>query len=404
MDIQIIAAIAFVLFLIFFLFIKRKNIQVQKILFPIFYLILYRSNFGIKFMDRFSQKYRQIIIFFGYCCIGLSIIGMVFISINIILMIWQLIVAPAVQQPGVALVLPFTNVPGIGYLSFFQWIIAIFILAVVHEFAHGVVARAHNMQIKSSGFAFFSLIAPIIPAAFVEPDEKRLMKSPDVQQYSVFAAGPIVNILLALLILLAFPYVANPAKLAPFEAQITEPIGFSFSLTNKDMPAAQAGLKDGMIINSFNNQSITNANSFLETMYYCIKPGEKITVGTEDQSYTLITEPAEDNDRGIIGITNFKNERRIKPQYQSFIGPVFYWLKDLFKWLFLLNFFIGLFNLLPLGIVDGGRILNTLLQSTMKNKEKAKKVWGFISLFFVVLLLLGLITTYLGNPFAVFFK
>ncbi|MBW2965761.1 site-2 protease family protein [Candidatus Woesearchaeota archaeon] len=399
MDIQIIAAIAFVLFLIIFLFIKRKNIQIQKILFPIFYLILYRSNFGIKFMNRFAQKYRQIIKFFGYCCIGLSFLGLIFISVNIILMIWQLIAAPAVQQPGVALVLPFTHVPGIGYLSFFQWIIAIFILAVVHEFAHGIVARAHNMQIKSSGFAFFSLIAPIIPAAFVEPDEKRLMKSPDFKQYSVFAAGPIVNILLALLILLALPYVANPAKLAPFEATITEPIGFSFFLTNETLPAAQAGLKDNMIINSFNNKPITDATSFLETMYYCIKPGDTIIVGTENKTYTITTVPADDIDRGIIGVTNFKNERRVKPEYKS-IKPVFYWFKDLFKWLFLLNFFIGLFNLLPLGIVDGGRILNTLLQSTMKDKEKAKKVWGFISLFFILLLILGLITTYLGNPFA----
>ncbi len=350
-------------------------------------------------MDRFSQKYRQLIIFFGYCCIGLSFVGLIFISVNIILLIWQLIAKPALAQPGVALVLPFTHVPGIGYLSFFQWIIAIFILAVVHEFAHGVVAKAHGLKIKSSGFAFFSLLAPIIPAAFVEPDEQQLQKASDVKQYSVFAAGPIVNILLALLILLALPYVANPAKLAPFEAQITEPIGFSFSLTGNEFPAAQAGLQDNMIINSFNNRSITNANSFLEKMYYCVQPGENITLGTENQIYTMTTVSAEDNGRGIIGITNFKNERRVKPQYKS-IKSVFYWFKDMFKWLFLLNFFIGLFNLLPLGIVDGGRILNTLLQSTMKDKEKARKIWGFISLFFVILLVLGLITTYLGNPFA----
>ena len=350
-------------------------------------------------MDRFSQKYRQIIKFFGYSCIGLSIIGLIFISVNIILLIWQLISRPAAAQAGVALVLPFTHVPGIGYLSFFQWIIAIFILAVVHEFAHGIVARAHGFKIKSSGFAFFSLIAPIIPAAFVEPDEQKLMKAQDVKQYSVFAAGPIVNILLALLILLALPYVGNPARLAPFEAKITEPTGFSFSLTNETLPAAQAGLKDGMIITSFNGKPLTEAGHFLETMYYCVKPGQTITLGTENQTYAMTTVSADDSDRGIIGITNFRNERRVKDQYK-FIKHIFYWFKDLFRWLFLLNFFIGLFNLLPLGIVDGGRILNTLLQSTMRDKEKARKVWGFISLFFIILLILGLITTYLGNPFA----
>ena len=38
----------------------------------------------------------------------------------------------------------------------------------------------------------------------------------------------------------------------------------------------------------------------------------------------------------------------------------------MFKWLFLLNLFVGLFNLLPLGIVDGGRMLQILLHKTIK--------------------------------------
>jgi hypothetical protein len=337
MDLQIIAAILFVVFLIVFLIIKRKNIQIQKLLFPFLYLILYRSNFGVKFMDRFAKKHRELVKFFGYSCIGLSIIGLIFISVNIILLIWQLISAPAITQPGVALVLPFTNVPGIGYLSFSQWIISIFILAIVHEFAHGIVAKANGLPIRSSGFAFFALIAPIIPAAFVEPDEKKLVKSSNVKQYSVFAAGPIVNIILALLIMFALPYVANPARLAPFEDKITEPIGFSLDLTDETLPAALAGIKDGMIINSFNGQRIITASPFLETMYYCVKPGETITLGTEDETFSITT--VVDGNRGIIGVTNFKNERRVKSQYK-FIKPVFYWFKDLFKWLFLLNLFI----------------------------------------------------------------
>ena len=173
MDVQIISAIIFVLLLSVFLYKKRRHIVLQKVLFPFLYLILYRSNFGIKFIDKYVKKHREWIKFFGYSCIGLSMIGMIFISVNIIMMIYTLIVSP-VAQPGVALVLPFTNVPGIGYLSFFHWIIAIFLLAIVHEFCHGIVARAHGLPIKSTGFAFFSILAPIIPAAFVEPDEKKL--------------------------------------------------------------------------------------------------------------------------------------------------------------------------------------------------------------------------------------
>ncbi len=398
MDIQVIAAVIFVLFLVFFIIKKRKNIVLQKILFPFLYLVLYRSNFGIKFINRFAKKYREWIIFFGYCCVGIGIVGMVFISINIILMIWTLITAP-VSQPGVALVLPFTNVPGIGYLSFFHWIIAIFVLAIVHEFSHGIVAKAHGLPIKSSGFAFFALLAPIIPAAFVEPDEKKLSKSKDIVQYSIFSAGPIINILLALLILIAMPYVISPSKLAPFESTITEPVGFSFELTNSTLPAAKAGLEDGMIIDSFNGQPITEVAPFLEKMYYCSSSGDNVTLGANGTAYAITTVASEDGERGIVGIQNFVNERKMKPKYAWLKHP-FYWTKDLFKWLFLLNFFIGLFNLLPLGIVDGGRILKTFLDKTIKNKLKARKVWSFISAFFLILLLFGLATTYLGNPFA----
>ncbi len=400
MDLQIIFAVVFVLFLIIFLYIKRKKIAIQKIVFPLFYLILYKSNFGIKFMNKTAEKYREWIKFYGYTAIGLGVFGLLFVSISIINMIIQLIIKPAAVQQGVAIVLPFTNIPGIGYLSFLQWIISIFILAIIHEFGHGIVARAHGMKIKSSGFAFFSIFAPILPAAFVEPDEKQLSKSPPVQQYSVYAAGPIINILFALILLLALPYVANPAKLAPFEAQITEPVGFSFKLTNDTLPASQAGLQSDMIINSFNNEPITDAVDFVYKMYYCAKPGDKINLGTSEKNYTLTAVPSpEDPERGIIGIKEFKNEKKIKPKYKI-SGAILYWFKDLFKWLFLLNFFVGLFNLLPLGIVDGGRIIKTLLESTIKDKKKANKLWGIISLFFIILILFGLITTYLGNPFA----
>lgn len=392
LNFEIIAAILFVLFLLVFILIKRKNITVQKILYPLLYLVLYKSNFGIKFINKTAQKHKELIKFFGYSCIGLAVFGMIYISINVIAMIYTLIVKPA-AVPGVALVLPFTHIPGIGYLSFFHWIIAIFILAIVHEFGHGIVARAHGLKIKSSGFAFFGVLLPIIPAAFVEPDEEKLIKTKDTTQYSVFAAGPLINILLAIALLIAFPYVANPAKLAPFEEKLTMPIGFSFELTNQTLPAAQAGLESGMILTSFNNQTITDATKFLETMYYCVKPGQTIALGTTNKTYTLTTVD-DGTGRGIIGVTKFKNERRIKPAYAS-IKHLFFWTKDLIRWVFLLNLFIGLFNLLPLGIVDGGRMLNIFLQRTIKSKKKARKIWGFISAFFLLLIVLGLASTYI---------
>ena len=103
------------------------------------------------------------------------------------------------------------NVPGLGILPFWYWLIAIFVIAVVHEFSHGIVARAHNIPVKHTGLAFFG---PII-GAFVEPDEKKLRAGKDITQYSVYAAGAFSNVILALLALLLLAYPRRAWRDAP---------------------------------------------------------------------------------------------------------------------------------------------------------------------------------------------
>ena len=56
-------------------------------------------------------------------------------------------------------------------------------------------------------------------------------------------------------------------------------------------------------------------------------------------------------------------------------------------------------NLLPMGPVDGGRILKTILEKVIKNKEIAMKIWGFIGFFFFAILIFALVVRYIGNPF-----
>ena len=103
---------------------------------------------------------------------------------------------------------------------------------MVHEFSHGVVARAHNVEVKSSGFAVLGIVLPIIPAAFVEPNEDKLKKEDAIVQYSIFAAGPVSNIFLAIIFFLVMISVFNP-----IEARLMEPIGFSADITNSTLPA-----------------------------------------------------------------------------------------------------------------------------------------------------------------------
>jgi len=63
---------------------------------------------------------------------------------------------------------------------------------------------------------------------------------------------------------------------------------------------------------------------------------------------------------------------------------------DFLRWLFLLSFGIGLFNLLPLPIVDGGRMMQTFLKR-LYGKDKGNRLYGKIGMFFLLLLILTLV-------------
>jgi membrane-associated protease RseP (regulator of RpoE activity) len=389
MNFDHIAFIVFIALITLFLISKRKKVAVQKLLFPLFYFVIYRTNIGIKWMDNVSKKHRNLVQLLGYSCVGFGFVGMIFISITILASMIKFFLAPATTDVGMVLVLPGTTIPGIGYLSFFYFIISILILAVVHEFAHGVVARAHDLEIKSSGFAFLAAIVPIIPAAFVEPDEKKLMKREPVVQYSILSAGPISNVVLALIFLVLMGFV-----MTPIENRITEPTGFSFGVS-PGLPADIAGIESNVLIDSFEGVPVEDSSLFLEKVRYYTSPNETIILGSKGINYSVITiEHPEDNSRGFLGVTNIRNEGKVKEKYSKF-GGVFFWIQGLFWWLYLLNVSIGLINLLPVYITDGAKMLYTAIHGSIKNEKKALKIWNFVNLLFVMLIIVGLFATYL---------
>lgn len=387
MNFDHIAFIVFVIIITIFLIFKRKKITVQKLLFPLFYFVLYRTNFGLKWMDRVSSKHRNLVRLFGYVCIGFGFVGLIVISLVIFVSMLKFFIAPKVTETGMALVLPGTTIPGVGYLSFFYFIISILILAIVHEFAHGVVIRAHNIKVKSSGFAFLCLLLPIIPAAFVEPDEKEMAKRKSHVQYSILSAGPISNVLFAFIFLVLLISV-----FVPIENSITEPIGFTFD-TKEGYPASV--IESGTLIDSFDGEKVTNYNSFFEKMGVCVGVNETVYLGSGNKTYSLVTVAHPDNqDKGFIGVNRIRNKTEPKQGFET-IFKIFMWFKGLFIWLWILNISIGLINLLPIYITDGAKMLLIALQDSIKDKKKALKIWGMINSLFVFLILVGIVTTYL---------
>ena len=369
----------FYLIVILFVAYNWKRIERQaKIIF------LFRTKLGLKWMDKYSQKFREWVILFGYIGMGTGFVGLVVISYVLVSNLYSLITKPEAVS-GVSLVLPGVHVPGLGVLPFWYWILAIFAIAVVHEFSHGIVARAHNIPVKNTGLVFFG---PIL-GAFVEPDEKKLRKEQDIVQYSVLAAGSFSNIVLAVVALLFLNFAFMPLQ----ETMVT-PSGFSFdSYVNENLPAAEAGIEPGTIITGINNQKVSNFQEFGDELAF-YRPGESIVVNTAEKDYTITLAKNPDNEKKpFLGVLNIQNEFDVKENYQAGAGKVLYtvlyWLTGFLRWLFLLSIGIGLFNLLPLPIVDGGRMAQVFLHK-LKGPEKGEKLYHKVSLFFLLVLLLNL--------------
>src|SRR3989344_5654882 len=181
----------------------KKMFEVQGKIF-----FLYRTKFGLKLMDRISKFSPKLMKVVGIVGIIIGFIGMILMFFLLVQMTLKLIMQPT-SAPGLVPVLPGIKVsPLLPVLSFMHWIIIIFIIALVHEFSHGIFARLNNIKIKSSGFAF---LGPI-PAAFVEPDEKQMAKKSRKAQLSILAAGPFSNVVLAFVVLLLMLLIFMPIQ------------------------------------------------------------------------------------------------------------------------------------------------------------------------------------------------
>jgi membrane-associated protease RseP (regulator of RpoE activity) len=64
----------------------------------------------------------------------------------------------------------------------------------------------------------------------------------------------------------------------------------------------------------------------------------------------------------------------------------------LIGWIFIANLGVGLFNLLPLGPVDGGRMFLLASLALFKNNEKkAKRLWLIVSFFTLGLIAISIL-------------
>jgi len=385
MNYELIALAVFVLAITLFLIVKRKNVEIQKVIFPVLYFVLYKTKIGLKAMDKVARN-EKFIKAFNFASLVIGFAGMGLICVLLVYNLYKIAFFPAAVS-GVGLVLPI-KAKGVFYVPFFYWIISILVVASVHEFSHGMIARFSKVKIKSSGFAFLALLLPIIPAAFVEPDEKELKKKKTKQQLQVFAAGPFSNIVIGFIFLGLFFLIAPPVADSTLDfngANITEISNHSVVLGTN--------ISVGDSIHKIDSMNITYVDDFVAAMQNKT-PGEQINLETEKGNYTVTLGKSPTNEsKAYLGVSVAQNKEikpKVKEKFGSFAPNALIWVIGLFWWLYLLNVGIGIFNLVPVGPIDGGRMVYVSLLKRYR-EEKAKRIANWISIIFLMVIVLNVI-------------
>jgi membrane-associated protease RseP (regulator of RpoE activity) len=316
--------------------------------------------------------------------------------------------------------------------------------------------RLFKTKIKSTGFAF---LGPIL-GAFVEQDDKDFQKKKNFEQMVVLGAGVFANILFALiffaiLVLFFFAsyspagYIFDNFAYTPVSVDGISRIGNTtgglteifagnrtylysgnssnfyaklnstdakYILLYENAPAIKNNIT-GVII-GIDNQKIKTRN---DVSFYLQdkKPGDVVLITTRSNdllsnyNITLAENPM-NSSRGFIGIVSvpkqpngiigqfvskFKSFRDDSTYYEPrYAKALAFYIYNLLWWVMMINLFVGLFNMLPLGMLDGGRFFYLGILSLVKKKNIAEKSfkWAtkFIALIFLAMIIAWIISLF----------
>lgn len=303
-----------------------------------------------------------------------------------ILMLYFLIISlqTLLQAPSVGLILPGVDIPGQPiFIPLGYGLIGLATVIIVHEFAHGILARVEGVRIKSIGV----LLLAILPGAFVEPDEEEVKKVSRLAKLRIYVAGSISNLMLALLSLLIITTLGFFAIGPAFH-----PDGMQISSVVPKSPA-EGVLQQGMVIQSINGHPTTNTLQYLQSMNNT-KIGDTLTFQTNQGTYRIKTTTSPNNaSKAYVGIRSQENlvlNSGVSQTWGNSLPWILFPLRDLFYWIFILNFLIGTFNLLPMKPLDGGIMLEELLRYKL-SEERAHSVMYPLSLLIVAIIVVSVV-------------
>lgn len=301
------------------------------------------------------------------------------------------------------------GIPGVNpYLPIVDGWIALVIAMIVHEGAHGIVARSLGLPVKASGLLFF-LFLPI--GAFVDVDEQAIKTAKASHSVRVLAAGAGINLIVGLICLLLMVGVVSTMRPASQQG-----IGV---VVAADSPLSRAGVQTYDYILAVNGVPLNDPSAISTSSWYKINNTVTVTVfrngATFDRNVTLSYQLLENTSSGqtfkspFIGVsflspgtqsatalqgvvTSYSGAAfsrpftyvciptlpqcqnvapfsdTMSPFYTSSLGSGVVPLANLLYWIFFLNFNLAIFNALPIYPLDGGQAFMVGVKALGKDK------------------------------------
>jgi membrane-associated protease RseP (regulator of RpoE activity) len=393
------------------------------------FLLLWRTQRGKAALDKAGQA-TTFWEGFGDAAIVLVLLGgvlMLFLLVVQIVLFFQSPIQSAQSTPGPQYLLGVPVLNPVIPLAF--GVIALAVALVVHEGAHGILARAQSIRVKSMGLLF--IVVPV--GAFVEPDEEDLEKAPPRRKLRIFAAGPAMNVAVAIVAALIFSTVLVGAT------SVDAPSGVMVHSLAVGSPAATAGfqpLDDIVYATGPNGASVRIQNTSALTVFLndtapnstvsfrVVRPGGvEVTVPvvlTDRYAYYaahgIAPNAASNHGKSFLGISFFDvdyidqtHDALARPlssfgafaiylyypffsfflfdplsaPYTSWMSVhgalawvpagIFFPLAQAIYWIFWLNLMIGTFNMLPAGFLDGGQMFNAALRSWLLRRNGVRR-------------------------------
>jgi len=366
-------------------------------------LILIHTAFGLKFFDKIAKtKIGKIYADFNTYLMPLITALAIFLILSSIVVLFSNDSARAgardlgpqsnILIPGLNPILPWT----------YGWA-ALIVTIVIHEAGHGIVARVYNTKVESTGIVLF-LGIPV--GAFVNIQQDELNKTTFKQKSAILTAGPLNNMIMAGISLVLLFFVVSTLTPVP-NTQPTD-IGLKILGVNDKSIAQSIGLEKDSVLRSINGEPMNDVSKFREILKDNLGSYIEIKWTSSDNqnrssSVKLPDVPPANNIILGVSLTNlnpdpvlvldiYKNaftssplailmpptiqqgivpfSDLMAPYYtSSLFGDFFPIISNFLFWNWFINFNVGIFNALPIAMLDGGQWYGSLLEKKIKTKN-----------------------------------